>query len=346
MSKTFVLILVSGGSGLVGSYLLRELVKNGEEVRALYRSDESLKKAKFIFQTFGEEANFNKVDWVKANILDLPQLEESFKGVRTVYHCAAIVSFKKGDAQSMIETNVEGTANMVNLAVANGIEKFCFVSSVASLGKYRDGSCADEETIWQKIDHTSDYSISKFYSENEVWRASEEGLKVVIVNPSTIIGFGDWNQSSNSIFKRVHEGLPFYPGGSTGFVAVEDVVDSMISLMRSDISNQRFVVSGENLEFKQLFDWIADGLGKKKAKYPLKKWQAMLYIQILRLFSFLTFSKPKLTALNVHTAFNKRCYDNQKIKKAINIEFRSIEDTVKRNSELYIKFYIDSNSRG
>lgn len=333
------MILVSGGSGLVGSYLLIELIEKGEKVRAIFRSENSLEKVKKVFSMLGKEKIYDKIEWVQANLLDLSSLEDAFEGVEKVYHCAAIVSFQKGDANDLITTNIQGTANMVNLALQNQIKKFCFVSSVAALGKYRNGDCADENTLWQKEEHTSDYSISKFYSENEVWRASEEGLEVVIVNPSTIIGYGDWNQSSNSIFKRMNEGLPFYPSGSTGFVAVEDVVSSMIQLMESNISNERFVVSAENIEFKQLFEWISISLHKKAPSVRLKKWQAMAYASVMGILSIFSSSPPRITQSNIHSAFNKRCFSSKKLKEALGFEYRSIENSIQKNGELYRKTY-------
>lgn len=339
MTKSIALILVSGGSGLVGSYLLRALVKKGEKVRAIYRTEKSIQKTKQIFSAFGEEMNFNAIEWVQADLLDLPSLEQCFKDVQLVYHCAAVVSFQKREGKKMIENNVEGTANMVNLSLDYSIEKFCFVSSVAALGKYRDNSCADENTLWQKEPHTSDYSISKFYSENEVWRAAEEGLNMVIVNPSTIIGFGDWTQSSNALFKRIDEGLPFYPPGSTGFIAVEDVVESMIRLMESSISNERFVISAENLRYQQLFEWIAKSLGKKTPSHLLKKWQAKLYVYWMIFQSLFTQKPPKISNANIQSSFSTRCFKSEKIKTAIQFEFQSIEEAIDRSGKLYQKYY-------
>lgn len=316
-----------------------ELAKKGEKIRATYRSKESIAKTRRVFHAFDVAHLFDSIEWFQCDLLDVDSLDEAFIGIEQVYHSAAVVSFRKDDASSMIHTNVEGTSNMVNLALQHEVKKFCFVSSVAALGKYRDGSCADEDTLWQKEELTSPYSISKFYSENEVWRASEEGLDVVIVNPSTIIGFGDWNQSSNSLFKRIEEGLPFYTAGRTGFVAVEDVVRAMIGLMESEIINERFVLSSEDVYFKDLFRMIAISLKKKIPSIPLRKWQAMTYAYLLSFLSFFSRKSPKITISNVHSAFNDRCFNSKKITEAIDFDFEKIEDAVKRSGELYQKYY-------
>lgn len=292
-----------------------------------------------LFRQFEEEKNFDLIQWVNADLLDLPSLDDAFEGIKQVYHAAAVVSFKKSDSSSMIAANVEGTANMVNLAIKHGVDKFCFVSSVAALGKYRDGSCADEETLWQKEEHTSDYSISKFYSENEVWRAAQEGLNTVIVNPSTIIGFGDWNQSSNTLFKKIHQGLSFYPSGSTGFVSVEDVVACMIRLMESDINGRRFVLSSENRSFESIFNKMAGALGKTAPKIGVKKWQATLYVRIMSLLRIFYRQENPITIANVHSAFNKRCFDSSRIEKELQFEFEPIDSAIERSASFYLKAY-------
>lgn len=333
------MILVSGGSGLVGSYLIRELLRKGERVRAIYRSQSSIEKARMLFEVLEEQAAFEQIEWFHADLLDLPALEDSFKGVKKVYHAAAMVSFQPKDRADMFEINIEGTANMVNLALEFGIEKFCFVSSVAAIGKYRNGDCSDEEALWQNSKQTSDYAISKFYAENEVWRAAEEGLKMVIVNPSTIIGFGDWKFSSNALFKRVSEGLPFYPPGRNGFVAVEDVVSAMIQLMDSTVEKERFILSSENIRYRQLFQGIADGLNKKVPKISLRKWQAFGYMYVERILAFLGLKSQSISRANIRTAFSDRCYSNEKVKDQLGMKFIPISKATVMSGKLYRKYY-------
>src|SRR5690606_12099887 len=208
------MVLVTGGTGLVGAHLLLELAGSGEKLKAIYRSPKRKAFTKSLFKLHNRESDFDSIQWVKADILDIPALEAVFEGVEYVYHCAAIVSFDPADLQQMMKINIEGTANMVNIAVEKQVKKFCYVSSVAAIGEYVGDKCSDEEAVWQKSKATTNYSISKYYAENEVWRASEEGLNVVIVNPSTILGLGNWNEGSSAIFKKVHDGLRFYPTGS------------------------------------------------------------------------------------------------------------------------------------
>lgn len=332
------MILVSGGSGLIGSHLLRELSKGDTPVRALYRKPSSVDKCKKVFEAFNEGAFFEKIEWNQADILDIPALEKAYQGVNRVYHSAALVSFKNKDQSELFDVNIQGTANMVNLALKAGVQKFCFVSSVAAIGKHRDQKCSDEDALWQKTEDTSDYAVSKFYAENEVWRASAEGLPIVIVNPSTVIGYGNWHNSSNTLFKKVDEGLPFYPPGSNGFVAVEDVVECMVKLMNSEIRDQRFILSGENLSYRKLFSSIAKGLSKKPPKYRLSKWQALIYLYFERIIALLGIKHSELSRANIRTAFSERCYNNDKVKEVLEIKFQRIEEAAKNCGVLYNRF--------
>ena len=329
------MILVSGGSGLVGSHLLRLLIKKGEAVRATYRSSSSIKACAKVFEAFNETAHFEEIDWVQADLLDLTALEKAFEGVDQVYHSAAMVSFKRKDRPTLFEVNVQGTANMVNLALDFKVKKFCFVSSVAAIGKYRDKDCSDERASWKQEGGTSDYSISKYYAENEVWRGAAEGLPIVIVNPSTVLGYGDLKRSSNKLFEKVDRGLPFYPGGSNGFVGVDDVVQCMYALMESEIQGERFILSSENISYQQLFNSIAEALEKKPPSFELQKWMATLYMYLDSFLFYLGLQDSPITRANLTTAFNHKCFDTAKIKDRLGFDFEPIEAVTKRHGGFY-----------
>ena len=315
------MILVTGGTGLVGSHLLHLLLKNGEKVKATYRSTYSLEKTKKVFASYNANELFEHVNWVQADVADYFSLEDIFDEVTHVYHCAAVVSFDRRNADKMYEINVEGTKNMVNLSLLNGIEKFCHVSSVASLGSYADGRCSDEEAIWTHSNETSYYSITKYYAENEVWRAAEEGLNTVIVNPATIIGFGDWEESSTAIIKKINDGLNYYTPGSNAFIGVKDVVKAMHQLMNSTISDQRYVLIADNWSFQKLFTHIAKGLGKRPPQNAAPRWLANGLRRFDEMRYFLLGSKTVLTKQSVDAAFRQKCFSAKKIKTELQFEF-------------------------
>jgi dihydroflavonol-4-reductase len=324
------MILVTGGTGLVGSHLLHLLLKIGEKVKATYRTAASLKKAEKVFSSYKAEDLYKQVNWVQADVADYFSLEDIFEGITHVYHCAAVVSFDRRKADSMYEVNVEGTKNMVNLSLINGIQKFCHVSSVASLGKYADDRCTDEEAIWAHSDETSYYSITKYYAENEVWRAAEEGLNTVIVNPATILGFGNWEESSTAIIKKVNDGLNYYTTGKNAFVGVSDVVRAMHVLMNSEVSDQRYVLVSENWSFKKLLSEIALGLGKNPPKKEAPRWLANLLRRLDEARYFIFGSKTVLTKQSVDTAFRKKCFSAAKIRKELQFEFEPMENVIKK----------------
>ncbi|MDX1318046.1 MAG: NAD-dependent epimerase/dehydratase family protein, partial [Xanthomarina gelatinilytica] len=269
------MILVTGGTGLVGSHLLYQLTTNNNPVRAIYRNKNKLALTKKIFSYYSENPDilFNKIDWVEADLLDIPLLTEAFKGITHVYHAAAFVSFEPDKYHLLRKTNIEGTANIVNLSIANKIEKLCYVSSVATIGSATSKDTLNELTLWNPEADNSVYSITKYGAEMEVWRGTQEGLDAVIVNPGVIIGPGIWNYGSGNIFKKVYNGLPFYTKGVTGYVGIEDVVLPMMKLMESPIKNERFILVSENWPYKQFIDKIATSLN---VKAPSKKASSLL----------------------------------------------------------------------
>ena len=334
------MILVTGGTGLVGSHLLAELSKSDSKIRAIYRSEKSLEKTKLVFKAIQLMHQFDKIEWFKVDLINYFDLENAFDGIEYVYHAAAKVSFAAKDAEDLMTTNIDGTANLVNLALENKIKKFCYVSSVASLGSYPNGKATDEEALWQMNKNTSNYSVSKYYAENEVWRASEEGLDVVIVNPATIIGFGDWNDSSSTIVKKVYNGLKFYPNGGNGFVSVNDVVKAMILIMQNDIKNQRFILVNENLKFIELFTKLAKAFDKSPPQKLISKNIAQIGIYIEKFISLFTRKSPVLTRESIDTAYRVKTYSNQKIRQELNFEFENFDESILKTCQYYLDYQL------
>jgi len=322
------MILVSGGTGLVGSHLLVKLVKKGERVRAIYRSEASKTKCKKVFAFHRAKELYPQVEWVKADLKDLFSLEKCFENVTHVYHAGAMVSFDESLEKELLEVNIDGTKNMVNLSLEKGIKKLIYISSVATLGKLRNQNCINEAAGLQIEKSTSTYAISKYYAENEVWRGSAEGLKIGIINPSTILGYGNWDESSLVIIKKVARGLRFYTGGANGFVGVDDVVNAAIQLMESKLINERFLISSENLKFKEVFELIAKEFNQRAPDILVGKQLAELFVIIDRLRSFL-FGLPRLLpASNLNSIFRERCFSSVKFKQAFGYQFQPIEKVV------------------
>ena len=323
------MILVTGGTGLVGFHLLLQLSQENEAIRAIYKSEKKLQHVKNLFEAANQLFSFEKIDWIKADILDVPALETAFTDVSFVYHCAALVSFNPKDEEKLYQNNIIGTANVVNISLSKNIQKLCYVSSISALGNGTEHNLLlNEETERNNEAVRSDYSISKFGAEMEVWRGFQEGLDVVIVNPGVIFGNGFPKEGSSLFIQNIKDGQLFYTLGKLGIVAVEDVVKAMTTLMKSSISGERFILVAEDITYKELFYRIAEILKQvqndkkiKKPKYLVKKWQAQVASVLEFIFSKLLFTKRMLTKATINSLYNLEIHDTSKIKKAIDFEF-------------------------
>jgi len=324
------MILVTGGTGLVGAHLLLHLTENEATVRALYRKPDAIEKTKSLFRLYNKEQLFPKIDWVQGDIIDIPSLETAFRDIDYVYHCAALVSFDPDDENALRKTNIEGTANIVNYCIDNKVKKLCHVSSIAALGDLASHETEiTEATEWNPEAPHSDYAISKYGAEMEVWRGQQEGLNVVIVNPGVIFGAGFWNQGSGEFFYRIKKGLPFYTKGSTAYVSVTDVVKIMVLLMQSNSVGERFTVISENLPFKKVIFEIAENLNAKKPKSEAKPWLLNIAWRMDWLVSAIFRTKRKLSRYSANSLTSSDFISNQKIKNALNYEFQDIDTVIK-----------------
>ncbi|TVZ56315.1 nucleoside-diphosphate-sugar epimerase [Lutibacter sp. Hel_I_33_5] len=329
------MILVTGGTGLVGSHLLYHLCLENDIIRAIYRTESKKNHVKKIFSYYTDnvEKYFSKIEWIQADITDVPVMIPVFIGVKKVYHCAALVSFNPNDYREMRKVNIHGTAIIVNLSIDAKIEKLCFVSSIAAVGDAIKNQVITEENEWNDQTHHSGYAITKFGAEMEVWRASQEGIKVVIVNPGVILGSGFWNEGTGKLFTQINNGFKYYTEGITGFVGVKDVVKSMILLLNSDINNERFILVAENKSFKEVFDGIATGFGKNLPKVKIKPWQTSIFWRLSWVVSKLTGKAPFLTKDSAKSAHSIARYSSEKISKQLNFEFEKIDTVIQATTQ-------------
>ena len=323
------MILVTGGTGLVGAHLLLHLVENEDPIKAIYREPKSIEKTKSLFKLYQKEAFFSKIEWIQADIIDVPSLENAFKNIEYVYHCAGLISYDPNDENLLRKINIEGTANIVNFCLEYNIKKLCHVSSIAALGSLASHETEiTEETEWNPETPHSDYAISKYGAEIEVWRGHQEGLNVVIVNPGVIFGAGFWNQGSGTFFSAIKKGFPFYTLGSTGYVGVTDVVKIMTQLMKGDITGERFIIVAENSSLKKVIFEIADKLKVKKPTIEAKPWLLNLGWRLDWLVSFVFRTKRKLSKYSASSLLNEDKISSEKIKNALNFEFQSIDNVI------------------
>jgi nucleoside-diphosphate-sugar epimerase len=330
------MILVTGGTGLVGAHLLLHLAESENTLRAIYRESKAIEKTRALFHQFQKEALFSKIEWVCADVTDIPSLTLAFRNIDYVYHCAGLISYDPKDEKKLRKINIEGTANIVNFCLEYKVKKLCHVSSIAALGdivpqafeKTAYQSTITEETEWNpELDH-SDYAISKYGAEIEVWRGQQEGLDVVIVNPGVIFGVGFYDQGSGLFFSTIKKGFPFYTQGSTAYVGVRDVVKVMILLMKSTIVGERFILIAENQTYQKVIFTIAEKLEVQKPKFEAKPWLLNVVWRLDWILATFFRTKRKLTKYSANSLITSEMISNQKIKDTLNYNFESLEDVI------------------
>lgn len=333
------MIFVTGGTGMLGAHLLYYLSNKNEKIIAIKRKESSLAVVHSVFSALSENSDelLKRIDWKIADINDFISLKEVMNSCEYVYHLAAVVSFAPRDREAMIESNIQGTSNVINAALENGVKKICHVSSISALGEGIDNKHVDEGNKRNLSLKHSNYSESKYRSELVVWRAINEGLDAIIVNPSIILGIGDWSKLGAAMFTKVNEGFKFYSKGGSGFVDARDVCKCMIELTESEIKNERFVINSENLKFKEVFGLIAENLQKPKANIYANSFLRGLAWRVDTLKSFIFKTKPVLTKETAKSANEIKTYSNKKIKEAIRVDFIKIKDTIRFMSHFFTK---------
>ncbi|KZE83105.1 NAD-dependent epimerase [Myroides marinus] len=332
------MILVTGGTGLVGAHLLLHLLQSEDAVRAIYRNEESIKKTKAFFALNNQAKLFLKIEWVKADLIDVPALEVAFKDINYVYHCAALVSFEPKDEKKLRKTNIEGTANIVNLSIAFNIKKLCYVSSIAALGEtLAKDKVITETTDWNPELYHGDYAITKYGAEMEVWRGTQEGLDVIIVNPGIIFGRGFGYEGSGAFFQKVKKDFPFYTKGIAGIVGVNDVVNAMCMLMNSEVKNERFALVSDNISYQELINYIADLMGKKHPSIKVSRTSSVLAWKLDNFVSLITRKKRSFTRSLAQASHSKYIYDCSKIKNTISFEFEHYQSFLPLIAEEHLR---------
>lgn len=323
-------ILVTGGTGLLGGYLIETLCAKGLRVRALHRAIPPRLRL----------ADATLVEWVYGDVLDVISIDDAMDGIKEVYHCAAIVSFHPRRLKEMHRINVDGTANIVNACLRHNIRKLVHVSSVSALGRKRDGQTITEDAKWDEESNGSAYGRTKFMAEMEVQRGIGEGLNAVMVNPSIILGVGDWHKGSSAMFRNAFNEFPWYTDGGTGLVDARDVADVMIRLMDSDISGARFIVSAENWPYRKVFTEMANALGKKPPHLHARPWMGALVWRWEALKSRFTGEEPLLTRETADTARVHVSYDHGRLLAALpGFKFRPLAASITDYCREYLVKY-------
>lgn len=313
------MIAITGASGLLGSFITSHFISEGEQVIALRRKESN---SSFV------QSLPDKIQWREADVLDINSLNESFKDVDTVIHAAALVSFNPRKAKQIFDTNVMGTKNVVDACLVSGVKKLIQISSVAALGRQKGKTLIDETSTWTDNALHSDYAISKYQAELEVYRGYEEGLKVSLVNPSVILAPGDWNRSSSQLFKYIWSEKPFYTDGVMNYVDVRDVASMVYALHTSDFSGERFIASANHSSYKNIFDEIAKRFHKRSPFIKVNPSLTGMVAGLEAIRCYLTNQEPIITKHTARMAREPFYYHNQKAKEKLKINFRTLDETL------------------
>ena len=335
------MVLVTGATGLVGSHLALQLLENGEKIRAIYRNQSSILATKSLFELYNKSHLFDKIEWIQADITDIPSLEIAFANVVSVFHCAALISFDPNDEDLLRKTNIEGTANIVNLCLTHGVKRVGYVSSIAALGDLKEHeTIITEETEWNPEKHHSDYAISKYGAEMEIWRGQQEGLQVMVINPGIILGPGFWKKGSGKLFTAVANGLKFYTKGTSGFVSVIDVVNLLImgmSKIDEKENGQRYVAIENNYSYETIFNEIAYAMDVEKPKFYAAYWQTEIAWRWNWLTSILLNKKRMISKETMRSSHQLDFYSNEKVKNKFDYQFMNVNSYISEISTFYNK---------
>lgn len=341
------MILVTGATGLLGAHLLLDLLKTGERVRAVMRSEARKEGVKRVFSYYLSPREtleyFNRIDWVEADLLEPGAAEDVMEGISVVYNCAALISFSPKDKDRVVRDNAELTANVVNACLFRGVKRLCHVSSIAALGRTEEKrEPVKEDTPWKNSPENSKYAVSKYDSEREVWRGMEEGLSAFIVNPGIILGPGYWNSGSGRLIGQAAKGLPYYTLGENGFVDVRDVSAAMLQLMEAGVEHERFILVGDHLSYRDLFFTLADCLGKKRPWLHARPWMTNVVWRLEKIRGWFG-ADPLITRETARSARGRYRYSNEKILKTLpNFHFRSMKRTLEETVSCYISDFPSS----
>jgi nucleoside-diphosphate-sugar epimerase len=313
------MIGVTGANGLLGSFIVRKLIDAGEAFVAFKREASNV--------SLLDDVN-DKVQWRNLDLMDPISMDDSLQGISAIIHCAALVSFNPSHADKISHVNVQGTAHIVNACLANNIKRLVFVSSVAALGRMKGQTLIDEKNKWVDNSLNTNYALSKYLAELEVFRGQEEGLNTVIVNPSVILAPADWQKSSAQLFRYVWDERRFYIEGSLNYVDVRDVSSICYSLLKSDIQNQRFIINAGTVSYKEFFTAVASKFGRKAPSIKLSKnfLKIVAYLEVIR--GRITHSEPLITQETARLAGTYFKYENKKIKKLLGFEFTTLDNTL------------------
>ena len=330
-------IAVTGGTGLIGSHLVAELLKRGCRIRLLVRDMRRVGQLHKTLSRMEADSYFGRIEFYETELNNPHTLAAALTDMEVVFHCAALVTFDPERADEVVLVNTEITTHVVNACLQCGVGLMVHISSIATLGNCRLGQRAIDETcILNNPVGRSPYSVSKIYAENAVQRGMVEGLRAVIVNPSVVIGEGDLNSSSSRLVAYAMHRRVFYTKGVKGYVDVRDVARAAVRLAETPQAvGKRFIVSAENLSFGALFSMAARVSGHRPPLIPLGRRVLTGIYKVEKLLNKWFGRRPILSEALIANACDMSYYDNSRMKNLLNFTYTPIRETLERVIRYY-----------
>ena len=321
-------VLVTGATGCVGSNLLHELSRRGIRCIAFHRSGSN---------TIALEGL--DVEHRIGDTRDKDSVVRAVQGCDVVFHTAAIVSFWRPRRAEQLEVNVGGTRNVVEACLETGIRKLVHTSSVAALGFRSDGKPVDE-TVEYNWGSGIGYRYSKHLAELEILKGVEKGLNASMLNPSIIVGARDYYVHGGQFVRdAARRGLPVKIHGTTNLVAVHDVVAGHISAMEHGAPGERYILSGENMTYADVFSIASRIAGKRPPRFEVPVSVVKAVAKICDGIGAITRKQPWITSELISGLEKINWYSNEKAKRELGFAPTSVEEAMK---EAY-RWYADHN---
>lgn len=263
-------------------------------------------------------------------------LLDACAGIDVIIHAAALVSFRPADREQLLRVNGEGTANLVNVALEAGVRRLIHVSSVAVLNRRDGGPVVTLADRWPDARPNTSYAESKFAAEREVWRGQAEGLSVAALYPSHLLGVGDWAaEPGPALWRIAATGLRFFPGGTAGFLDVDDAVDAVRFVLERDQDGDRFLLNAVNWSWREILERIAVSVGAKPPQFRLGRGPASLLWPAAELWGWAK-GRPALFTRESHRNIQANFrYDGSAYSAASGRTYRNVEETIRRVGAAY-----------
>jgi len=311
--------LVTGATGHIGNVLVRDLLARGEEVRALLLPGEDLAPLEGL-----------KIEVVVGDILNIESLHKAFEGVEVAYHLAGIISIMPGRNELLQRVNVQGTRNVLEAARLASVKRLVYTSSIHAIQRVPHGVTIDETIPFDPANPVGEYDRTKAEATLAVLDAAQQGLNVVIVCPTGVIGPHDYRLSEmGRLIEECAQNKPqLYVDGSYDFVDVRDVSTGLQIAAQKGRAGECYILSGERITVKQVLDLVEDATGRHLPRFRIPMRLARFIANFTPAYYRLTRTTPRFTPYSLNTITSNADISNAKARNELGYQPRSLRESI------------------